>query len=549
MTTDSDNIANAGHDHDRTPADAATRATRGEDLADAVVDAPVAGEATDSPPARHRKRDGRHGDKKAKRAGRDRPARDDRPGRPDDDPRHRPYDDGAHSRRSERGWPEAPFDEHGWSAREGDHGQRHGPGHRFGAGPGRGFEEKVAQAMRAFDDARRSGAFDAEGPMGFLLGPDGPFGRGGVFGPGGPFGASGPFGDGGPFGKGGPHGRGRGPDWKREMERFFGTGPRPADPGPSRGSRPEDAPTRSPGGSPWAAHTDPAGGSTHREDRPSKDDVSPEVRERPRGGAGRRADERRADERRADERRSGHDRSERDGGPAEGPGAWSPGPRRGRPGAQRGERADRSDRFDRGGWAERRGGARLGRPGRRRRGDVRTAALLLIAEEPRNGYQIIEELSARTNGAWRPSSGAIYPALAQLEDEGLIEAFVKAGRKAYRATEAGAATARRTDGQPRPWELAAEEAQDAFGGHVGGSMWSALGQVGMAARVVTQTGDDDLVREATALLEETRAGLFRLLADGPRSLRFAADGDVGSEPDDDAVVYGSPLADDDTPWA
>ena len=51
-----------------------------------------------------------------------------------------------------------------------------------------------------------------------------------------------------------------------------------------------------------------------------------------------------------------------------------------------------------------------GRGGRRRRGDVRLAALLLIAETPRNGYQIIQELAARTDGHWKPSPGAIYPA-------------------------------------------------------------------------------------------------------------------------------------------
>ena len=54
------------------------------------------------------------------------------------------------------------------------------------------------------------------------------------------------------------------------------------------------------------------------------------------------------------------------------------------------------------------------------RGDVRTAVLRLLAEEPRNGYQLIQELTERSGGVWRPSPGSIYPALQQLEDEGLI---------------------------------------------------------------------------------------------------------------------------------
>ena len=82
-------------------------------------------------------------------------------------------------------------------------------------------------------------------------------------------------------------------------------------------------------------------------------------------------------------------------------------------------------------FGQRRGGRRA------RRGDVRTAALLLIAEEPRNGYQIIQTLSERSDGAWRVSSGAIYPALSQLEDEGLIRATEVEGRKAFEITETG----------------------------------------------------------------------------------------------------------------
>ncbi len=40
-----------------------------------------------------------------------------------------------------------------------------------------------------------------------------------------------------------------------------------------------------------------------------------------------------------------------------------------------------------------------------RRGDVRAAVLALLAEEPRNGYQIIQEIAERSDGIWRPSGG------------------------------------------------------------------------------------------------------------------------------------------------
>src|SRR5205085_12635488 len=76
---------------------------------------------------------------------------------------------------------------------------------------------------------------------------------------------------------------------------------------------------------------------------------------------------------------------------------------------------------------------------RARRGDIRTAALLLLAEEPRNGYQIMQEVEERSRGAWRPSPGSVYPALAQLEDEGLIRSEQIEGRKLFAITDEGRA--------------------------------------------------------------------------------------------------------------
>src|SRR5580704_13470820 len=58
--------------------------------------------------------------------------------------------------------------------------------------------------------------------------------------------------------------------------------------------------------------------------------------------------------------------------------------------------------------------------GRARRGNVRQAVLALLAERPMHGYEIIQELEARTHGIWRPSAGSVYPTLQLLEDEGLV---------------------------------------------------------------------------------------------------------------------------------
>src|SRR6266446_675789 len=94
---------------------------------------------------------------------------------------------------------------------------------------------------------------------------------------------------------------------------------------------------------------------------------------------------------------------------------------------------------------------------RAKRGDVRAAALVLLAEEPRNGYQIIQEIESRSGGVWRPSPGSVYPALQQLEDEGLIRAVeADPGRKAFELTEEGRAyVERHADDLAAPWDAVA----------------------------------------------------------------------------------------------
>src|SRR3954451_16569652 len=77
------------------------------------------------------------------------------------------------------------------------------------------------------------------------------------------------------------------------------------------------------------------------------------------------------------------------------------------------------------------------RRGRVPRGDVRAAVLLLLAEQPMHGYQLMQAIADRTGGRWTPSPGAIYPTISQLEDEGLVTVTADAGRKLVALTDAG----------------------------------------------------------------------------------------------------------------
>ena len=145
---------------------------------------------------------------------------------------------------------------------------------------------------------------------------------------------------------------------------------------------------------------------------------------------------------------------------------------------------------------------------RARRGDVRAALLLLLAEEPRNGYQLMQEIERRSDGVWRPSPGSVYPALQQLEDEGLV-APTEEGRKAFTLTDTGRAhVEEHRERLGEPWATVTEDV-----GEVRLELRSLVDQLRLAVIQVAAAGDDAQVARAKELLAETRRGLYRLLAE------------------------------------
>jgi DNA-binding PadR family transcriptional regulator len=145
-----------------------------------------------------------------------------------------------------------------------------------------------------------------------------------------------------------------------------------------------------------------------------------------------------------------------------------------------------------------------------RRGDIRTAALLLLAEEPRNGYQIMQEVQERSEGAWRPSPGSVYPALQQLEDEGLIRSEEVDGRKAYRLTVEGLAQVeQRGPDQPAPWEQMGGE------GHPKAlELGKTMREVAFAFMQVLHAGSEEQQEQARRALVDVRRELYRILGEG-----------------------------------
>jgi DNA-binding PadR family transcriptional regulator len=161
-----------------------------------------------------------------------------------------------------------------------------------------------------------------------------------------------------------------------------------------------------------------------------------------------------------------------------------------------------------------RGGPWGGRGPKARRGDVRAALLLLLAEQPQNGYQLIQEIERRTDGFWKPSPGSVYPALQQLEDEGLVRAVQADSRRSYTLTDEGRAYV----------ESNAEELGDPFEAATGGideDVMDLRGLIGQVAGAVIQVAAAGHTAEARRILTDTRRALYKVLAEDEPETREA----------------------------
>lgn len=125
-----------------------------------------------------------------------------------------------------------------------------------------------------------------------------------------------------------------------------------------------------------------------------------------------------------------------------------------------------------------------------------------------HGYEMLQELSERTNELWRPSPGSLYPALQLLEDQGLVRSVDDDGRRRYELTDDGRAElSTRPDG-PAPWEAMVRDADQADL-----SLRSTLRQVAVAVNQVAEAGSPAQKARAEALLNELRRQVYLLLAE------------------------------------
>ena len=164
-------------------------------------------------------------------------------------------------------------------------------------------------------------------------------------------------------------------------------------------------------------------------------------------------------------------------------------------GGGRGMRGGRARWGGRGGWG---GGRRM------RRGDVRTAMLVALRDEPANGYEVIRRLEEMSGGLWRPSPGSVYPHLQMLEDEGLVRSAEVNGSRTYSLTDAGRAEA---EGATLPFG-SGDELDDRVR-----ALRQEVGQLMSAAKQVAGAGEGSHLDRAIAIIQRARKELYQILAE------------------------------------
>lgn len=153
---------------------------------------------------------------------------------------------------------------------------------------------------------------------------------------------------------------------------------------------------------------------------------------------------------------------------------------------------------------------RRGHRGRRSRGDIRLAVLALLSEQPRHGYEIIQEIAERTSGAWRPSPGSVYPSIQQLEDEGLVRTEEAEGRRTVTLTEAGQRyVGEHRDELDKVWAVTAPDEVD----ETVTALREQYGLLHAAVLQIASAGTGDQRVTAAAALAEARKTIYRLLAE------------------------------------
>ncbi|KAA2260756.1 PadR family transcriptional regulator [Solihabitans fulvus] len=161
--------------------------------------------------------------------------------------------------------------------------------------------------------------------------------------------------------------------------------------------------------------------------------------------------------------------------------------------------------------------------GRQRRGNVRAAVLALLAERSMHGYEMIQEISKRTNGVWRPSPGSVYPTLQLLADEGMVTTSEEAGgKRLFSLTDEGRAEFDKLGGST-PWEQVNDDVDP-----IELQLRTSMGQLFAAMQQMAHAGTSDQKARAVEALNGARRQIYNILGE----IDADTDTDIDSDTED-----------------
>ena len=171
-------------------------------------------------------------------------------------------------------------------------------------------------------------------------------------------------------------------------------------------------------------------------------------------------------------------------------------------GHHRGHRGGHGPWGGRGPWGPPRGR-------RRERGDVRAAVLLLLAEQPRHGYELLTELADRSDGQWQPSPGSIYPVLKRLRPRRPRDRDAHRRQARCSPSPTRASPWSRPRARPGASRGPSPRTRDEAGASSSGPR---AGSWAPRSEQVSELADPAQIEAATAVLVEARKRIYGLLA-------------------------------------
>ena len=146
-----------------------------------------------------------------------------------------------------------------------------------------------------------------------------------------------------------------------------------------------------------------------------------------------------------------------------------------------------------------------------RRGELKEAIVVVLGTlGEAHGYAIMGELEERVGGSWKPSPGAIYPALVALVGTGHVRTFEQEGVRMYALTDAGRKVADQAGSASRWASLAAR----AEGGEARLAVGSLLDRFAAGSPVRRRLAAGAQREEIEAILARASAEIEEVLTKG-----------------------------------